>query len=299
MTIEQTFNDIWGIEIGRTIWRKVVYYWATITLGPLLLLLAIYLTGRAEFLSLVGRLNVVPGFEKFLLRLLPFVVLWGGFSLMYALMPNTHVRARAAIAGGIFGGTLWQLNNLVNTLYVSRFVTYSKIYGALGIVPMLLVGLYFSWLIVLLGAQVSYAAQNIRAYMQQRASEHIDQSGRELIACRVMLLACRNFIQKLKPPTAEDIAESIGAPPQWLNQLIHRLSASGLVSQVADEEGGLVPARPPESITVADVLLAVRRRPGTLEQPGRDEISRLLQELHAAERSSPSNLRFSDLIAQS
>jgi membrane protein len=303
MTIEQTFNDIWGVARGRSIWRKVVYYWTTITLGPMLLVLAIYMTGRAEFLSLVGKLQVAPWFDKLVLHLVPFFVLWIGFSLGYALMPNTRVRAKAAIAGGIFGGTLWQLNNLLSTLYVSRVVTYSKIYGALGIIPVLLVGLYFSWLIVLLGAQVSYAAQNIRNYLQQRASERIDQEGRELLACRIVLMACLNFTRGLKPPSVQEIADQLGASPQWLNQLVERLTEGGVLSEVSSDEPGLQPARPPESITVADVLHLVRTSNGSSsETTGRSKpqgsMKDLLSKLYAAEQTSPANLRFNELVEQ-
>jgi len=301
MTIEQAFNDIWGIERGRSIWKKVVYYWTTITLGPLLLVLAIYMTGRAEFLSLVGKLQIAPWFDKLLIHLVPFVLLWIGFSMGYALMPNTTVRVKAAIAGGIFGGTLWQLNNLLSTLYVSRVVTYSKIYGALGIIPVLLVGLYFSWLIVLLGAQVSYATQNIRNYLQQRASERIDQEGRELLACRIVLMACQNFMRGENQPSIVEIADRLGASPHWLNLLTHRLSAGGVLSEVAGDEVGLQPARPPESITVADVLRVMR----TGDDIGGDRaehargvelMKSVLTELHAAERSSHANLHFADLV---
>src|SRR5207244_6839827 len=122
--------------------------------------------------------------HKLVLQVAPFAVLWVAFSLMYGLMPNTQVRVKAALAGGVFAGTLWQVNSWLSTLYVSRVVTYNKIYGALGVIPVLLVGLYFSWLIVLLGAQVAYATQHIRIYLQRRASERIDQRGRELVACR-------------------------------------------------------------------------------------------------------------------
>ena len=300
-TIEQAFNDIWGVAQGRSIWRKVVYYWTTITLGPMLLLLAMYMTGRAEFLSLVGKLQLAPSFDKLLLHLVPFVVLWIGFSLAYALMPNTRVRVNAAIAGGVFGGTLWQLNNLLSTLYVSRVVTYSKIYGALGIIPVLLVGLYFSWLIVLLGAQVSYATQNIRNYLQQRASERIDQEGRELLACRVVLMACHNFMRGLNPPSVQEIADQLGASPQWLNQLVYRLIEGGVLSEVSSDEPGLQPARPPESITVADVLHLIRTSNGSWSETterGRthESMKDLLGKLHTAERTSPANLRFSELV---
>jgi membrane protein len=300
MTIEQTFNDIWGVLKGRSIWRKVVYYWTTITLGSLLLFVAIYMTGKVEFLSVFNQLELMPGLEKVFFHLTPFFVLWIGFSLMYGLMPNTQVRAHAAVVGGIVGGTLWQLNNLLNTLYVSRVVTYGKIYGALGIIPVFLAGLYVSWFIVLLGAQVSYATQNFHAYLQHRSSARIDQRGRELIACRVVLIACHNFVHRLKPPSIEEIAERVGASPQWLNQLVHRLTQGGLLSEIADDQSGLMPARPPDSITIADVLHVVRTSHGACAEPagrhGSDPVETLLGELYAAARSSPANMKFSELV---
>ena len=299
MTIEQAFNDIWGVQKGRSIWRKVVYYWTTITLGPLLLFLAVYMTGKAEFLSVFNRLELAPWMEKAFLHLTPFVVLWVGFSLMYALMPNTYVRPHAALVGGIVGGTLWQLNNLLNTLYISRVVTYSTIYGSLGIIPVFLAGLYISWLIVLFGAQVSYAAQNVRSYLQHRASERIDQQGRELIACRVVLITCQRFLRGLQPPHVEELSARIGASPQWLNKLIHRLTEGGVLSEVADEQLGLLPARPPGAITVADVLHVVRTNHGTCDgrdrKRGGEAVEELLDELYAAAGNSPANMTFEEL----
>ncbi|MCG3147262.1 MAG: hypothetical protein PCFJNLEI_00701 [Verrucomicrobiae bacterium] len=297
MTIEQTFNDIWGIQQGRSIWRRVVYYWTTVTLGPVLLLLAMYWTGRTEFLHVVGTLTALPGMEKFFLRVMPFAVLWVAFSLMYALMPNTRVRLSAAIAGGVFAGTLWQVNSLLSTLYVSRAVGYNQIYGALGILPVLLVGLYLAWMIVLLGAQVSYAAQNVRVYLQQRASERIDQYGRELLACRAVLLACERFMRGQPAPGLEELAERIGAPPQWLNQLIFRLQECGLVTRLSDERAGIMPARAPETIFIADVLTALRTGPGPdAKAESNVPVEKLLAELRQTERSAPANLNFRDLV---
>ena len=155
---------------------------------------------------------------------------------------------------------------------------------------------------MLLGAQVSYAAQNIRNYLQQRASERIDQQGRELIACRAVLLACHRFLRGLRPPTVEELAESINAPPQWLNQLLFRLIEGGLLCEVADEQLGLVPARPPDSITIADVLDVVRTGSGirgaTTGGHDGELVKTLLGELSAAQHAAPANLRFSDLAAQ-
>jgi membrane protein len=299
MAIEQAFNDIWGVPVGRSFWRKIVYYWTTITLGPLLLMLAMYLTGRAEVLSVMGRLRVVPGMQKLLLQAGPFVVLWLAFSLMYGLMPNTRVRPKAALAGGVLAGTLWQVNSWLSALYVSRVVTYSKIYGALGVIPVLLVGLYFAWLIVLLGAQVAYAAQHVHTHMQQRASERMDHRGRELIACRIVLIACEHFLRGMKPPTVEELAEKTGASAKWLNQLVYRLAEGGILAKVDGNQDGVVPARPPDTLTVADVLEVVRTQPasdGEVGRAGSERVTKLLAELDAALRSSSANRRFSELV---
>jgi membrane protein len=183
---------------------------------------------------------------------------------------------------------------------VSRVIGYSRIYGALGILPVLLVGLYFSWIIVLLGAQVSYAAQNVRSYLQQRAGERIDQRGRELLACRAVYVACEHFAKGLKPPGVDELADRIGAPPQWLNQLLHRLKEHGLLARVSEGEPGIVPARPLERITIADVLHAVRNSPESIDNSRRNAegaiVEKLLAEFQTAERACSANVAFSELV---
>ena len=299
MTIEQTFNDIWGVHRGRSIWRKVVYYWTSITLGPIMLFSALAVTGTAEFASVLGKFSVVPGFERTLLQLAPYVILWVGFALMYGLMPNTSVRIHAALIGGFVGGTLWQLNSQLNAMYLSRVVTYSKIYGGLGVFPVFLLGLYFSWLIVLLGAQVSFAAQNVHTYMQQRASARLDQTRRELLACRVVLQACHSFLHGAPPPNTETLSDRLRAPLQALNQLAQRLVDGGVLTEVTNGEGGLQPARPPKSITIVDVLHVVRTNDGNctdeLKRPTSEPMEQVLDDLVVAMRSTPSNANFSDL----
>jgi membrane protein len=303
MTIEQTFNDIWGIQKGRSIWRKVVYYWTFVSLGSLTVIGAVALTGSMEFAHIVGQFSIAPGFTRFALKLAPFVILWFGFGLLYGLMPNTHVRFHAALVGGIVGGTLWQLNSLLNTMYMSRVVIYSKIYGSLGILPVFLLGVYFSWLIVLFGAQVSFAVQNVRTYVQQRASERFDQGGRELLACRIVLLAAQRFLCGEPPPGREELADKLGAPLQLLNRLAARLITGGVLLEVTDTENALTPARPPEDITVADVLHVIRTNDGQCGAwpgpPAGELMPTVLNDLDVEARNSRANANFAELAARS
>ncbi len=298
MTIEETFNDIWGVTKGRSIWRKVIYYWASVTLGPLVILSALALTGTAEFTEAVHHFVRFPLLGRFCLMAAPFVILWVGFSALYGLMPNTSVRWWAAAAGGIVAGSLWQLNSILNAMYFSRVVTYSKIYGSLGILPVFLLGLYFSWLIVLFGAQVSFAAQNHTAYLQKRACERLDQFGRELLACRLVLLVCRQFLKSLPALSVEDIAKRLTVPGSLIMQIANRLADAGLLTITAGEPVRIQPSRPPDTFTLADILHVLRASGGSsgaATARNTDLVEALLHDLRQAERAAPANLRFSDL----
>jgi membrane protein len=142
-TIEGTFNDIWGVTRGRTWFRRILQYWAMITLGPIAMFSVIYLVSTEYFkigsetletLPLVGKLVVLA--LPFVPKLLAFMLLSILFALLYKVMPNTEVNWRAALMGGLVGGSLWLMLNILNAVNLSRVVGMSKIYGtALGIIP--------------------------------------------------------------------------------------------------------------------------------------------------------------------
>ncbi|MBU6399467.1 MAG: YihY/virulence factor BrkB family protein, partial [Verrucomicrobia bacterium] len=183
-----------------------------------------------------------------------------------------------------------------SVIYVSRVVTYSKIYGALGMVPVFLVGLYFSWLIVLFGAQVAYALQNWRAYAQEKQAELVTQRGRELIALRVMTEVAQRFQQGSKPPTGSEIAGALGLPSRLIGQVLQLLLSNRLLVEVAGLEVAYAPGRPLEQVTSRDVLEALRSGPGgelpmqegPAQGPVREELARIRQ---AEQRAGATTLR--------
>src|SRR5581483_10620193 len=197
------FNDIWGVPRGRSWYVRIVHYWAALTLGPILLTLALAITSGSQFKAtedFLRHLPIVGGrLLKVMLELSPYAILSLTFALFYQLLPNTKVQWRAAFAGGLVGGSLWQLNNMFSVVYVSRVVTNSKIYGSLGMVPVVMIGLYFSWFILLFGAQVAYAYQNRRTYFQEKQVEIISQRGREFVALRLMTDAARRHLKGERP----------------------------------------------------------------------------------------------------
>ena len=160
-SIEKAFNDIWGIPNTRPFIRRFTTYWTLITIGPIFLGISLSITGALQSNQLVTQILSLSGAEKFLVGKIPWLVTWGLFTALYLVMPNIRVKVRAALLGGIFGGTLWEIAKYGYTLYAAKVVTQYKVYGSLGIVPIFLVWIYYTWLVVLLGAQLTYADQHV------------------------------------------------------------------------------------------------------------------------------------------
>jgi len=298
--VEETFNDIWGVTRGRNWLRRIVLYWTTITLGPLALAGALGLAGSKHLNSAERLVNQMPLASSLFFQFLPLVVLWLTFTLVYVLVPNTRVRFRPALVGGIVGGSLWHLNNLFGFLYVSRVVSNSRIYGSLGLVPVFMIGLYFSWLILLFGAQVAYAYQNRHAYLQDKLAENVNQRGREFVALRLMTCIGGRFQRGLPPATVQEISTELDIPTKLVQQVLQTLLAAGLVAEIAGADAAYAPARPLDSITAHHILLAMRTGSGqesiSRDVPARAEVYGEFARIEEAERQAASSVTMLALV---
>jgi len=298
--VEETFNDIWGVTRGRNWLWRITLYWATITLGPLALAGALRLAGGKHFRWAEHLIHQMPHLGGFFFQLLPLVILWATFSLIYLLVPNTRVRFGAAFVGGIVGGSLWHLNNLCGFLYFSRFVSNSKIYGSIGLVPVLMIGLYFSWLILLFGAQVAYAFQNRVAYLQDKLAENVNQRGREFVALRLMTCIGQRFQHGQPPVTIQEISAELGIPTRLAQQVLHTLLAGQLITEIAGTESAYAPARPLDSINAHHILHAMRTGGGqelpSQNEPVRAEVYGEFARIEEAERQAAASVTMLALV---
>lgn len=287
-TIEVAFNDIWGIPRGRSLLMSVVFYWTVITLGPAVLLV----TKGAKILSIVTEhSSALQGHMvgQWILSLTIFIspaLMALAFGALYLWMPNTRVQWRAALVGGAVASTLWTLNNQLSSLYHSKVLTYNAIYGSLGALPIFLFGVYFTWMIVLLGAQVAYVYQNRKAYLQERVAGRVHQQAREFAALRLMTRIARRFEQCQPPSTATRLSEELGIPPHLAKELLRVLNQSDLLIETRGAEASYLPSRPLDQISVRDVLQALRCGSGsdltTTADSERGVVSQTLQEIGAA-----------------
>ncbi len=179
-------------------------------------------------------------------------------------------------------------------------VTNSKIYGSLGLVPVFMVGLYFSWLILLFGAQVAYAFQNRRAYLQDKLVENVNQRGREFIALRLMTCIGQRFQRGQPPVTLPEISVELGIPTRLVQQVLQTLLAARLVTEVAGAESAFVPARPLEAINAHHVLQAMRAGFGQelplRDEPARAEVYGEFARIEEAERQAASAVTLLALV---
>jgi membrane protein len=299
-TIEDTFNDIWGVTRGRTWFARIVQYWAIISLGPVLLVSALALKSGPYFASTERVMDSLPVLKELLFHVLPYVIASLTFALLYKLIPNTQIEWRAALLGGAIGGCLWMLNNVYSAIYLSRVIALEQIYGRFGTIPLFLIGLYFSWLIVLIGAQVGYALQNRQVYLQEKKAESVNQRGREFVALRIMTYVAQRFATRQSPPTHLQIAEALAVPSRLVGRVIGPLLDERLLVEVRNDETAYTLAAPLEKINCQNIIQALRAGAGQ-ELETRDDATRALvrsefEKIQNAERASAASVTLKDLV---
>lgn len=259
-TIEQAFNTIWRVRFPRKLARRFSDYLSVLLVGPVLVFAALTITATLQSNSFVRYLLALEPFGTLmlmLLRLVPYVILWGAFTLSYLFVPNTRVRLRSALVGGLVAALLWQTIGWGFATFVASSTRYYAIYSSFAILLLFLLWLYVGWLIVLLGAQVSHAHQHIRFYYGERENLARSPAGREKLALQLLLLIGRNFHQGLSPMSITDLANRLQLPAALVKDFVEMFQQCRLVLPLADEEK-FVLGRAPETIKVKEILDCIR-----------------------------------------
>jgi membrane protein len=298
--IEDTFNDIWGVTRGRTWSSRVWLYWGAITLVPLLLIAALGLAQGSSAQRMRDVMAHVPFLTTLTSTILPVVVISFTFAILYKVVPNTKVNFSAALVGGALAGTSWHLFNVLSVSIARSAVNESRIYGSLVVLPLMMIGLYIVWLMVLFGAQVAYAFQNRESYLQERLAEHVNQRGREFVALRLMTSISQRYLRGLPPATITQISSELGVPSRLAQQVLQTLLAARLVVEVSRGDHAFVPARPLEQINAHHVLMAMRATIGqelvTRDEPVREEVLGEFARIQEAEKQAASIVTMLDLV---
>ena len=259
--VERTFNDLWGVTRNRSVVRKISDYISVLILGPLLIVISTALITSLSSHTVVNALSRYEVFEQFFIlfkTIVPYAGLWIAFTAMYMLMPNTRVRFLPALISGIVFGSLWQLAFQGYTTFNVGVARYNTIYGTFAALPIFIVWLYISWIIVLIGAKMSYAIQNVRSHQQEFKDYTVGQEEREEMAVHVMLKIVDQFHRGAPPLTEAEVSRALSIPVGLIREIISCLTADGLVRELYGEESRYQPGRNPNLISVLDVCQAMR-----------------------------------------
>lgn len=262
-SVETTFNDIWGARRGRPWVQRVVFYWTFISLGALLGLGSIgFLSASTvvDWLSVMPLGSVMAPLVNFLLPVVTFVILVGMLLAVYQFFPNTAVRWKAALTGATVVAILLLLNNYLSIIYVQRVIQSRSLYGTVGIIPVLMLGLYIFWFFVLFGSQVVYSVQNVNFLTNQLAWNNASTRTRETISIASFLLVCRRFQECGRPYSADELSNRIRVPVNLLNECLTRLCDAGFLTTTRHREENkrteiirYQPTRPLNKMTLAEV----------------------------------------------
>ncbi len=263
--IENAFNDIWGVRKSRSFSRKVTDYLSALLICPILFIVssAAQLIIATSVQHIVNRISILHDISPLLISmvgLLSYCVLWILFIFIYMFLPNTKVNISSAIIAGVSAGTIYQLFQWVYIHFQIHVTKYNAVYGSFAALPLFFLWLQVSWLIVLMGAEISFAYQNVNTYEFEKDSMNVSPGFKRLLSIRIVNLILKKFLSGNSPPTANQISHELDIPIRLVNQIIYELLSAGLISEVStneEMEPGYQPAVDPEKITIKSVIDAL------------------------------------------
>jgi membrane protein len=259
-SIEEAFNHIWRVKTTRPIARRFSDYLSAILVGPVLIFAAVTITATLQnhaFVQSLLSLHALGAVILGLLKLLPYFTLWGAFSFVYLFIPNTRVKFQSALLGGLVAALLWQTVGWGFAVFVASSTRYYAIYSSFAILLLFLFWLHVGWIIVLLGAEVAYAHQNIHFLHEDRQLLAQSPAGRERLALYTMLFIGRNFHHGIDPMTVSDLASELRIPAGVVKEFLQMFAESRLVLPITDGETYVL-GRDPHTISIKEILDCVR-----------------------------------------
>ena len=281
--IERAFNDIWEIKESRSLGRKFSDYLSIMLISPILVLISgsvtVFIkTQVTQITKRVAFLDIFYPLIYFLFESMPYVLIWILFTILYIVMPNTRVSLKAGFLGGVVAGTLYQIAQWAYISFQISTAKFNAIYGSFAALPLFLIWLQVSWWIVLFGAELSFANQNVDTYEFEPDSLQVSPGFKKLLTLQIAHLLTKRFENGDKPLTDSKISARLEMPIRLVHNILFDLVESGLVSETTtknDKELAYQPACDINKLTIQYVLEA-------LEQSGTDTLPVLKTESHAA-----------------
>ena len=259
--IESAFNQVWQIKRSRSFFRKFADYFSFMLFAPILIMIS---SGFTVFMGkLTGEITVLSYISPLIFKIFPYVLIWLLFTMVYMIMPNTKVNFKSALVAGIVAGTAFQLLQWGYVNFQGALSRYGTIYGSFAALPLFILWLQFSWTIVLFGAELSFANQNMNRFEYEAESLHISPYYKKTLTLYVAHMVIKNFIHGGKTYKAEEIAHKLRLPIRIVREILFDLTDSGIFTETVKEtykESGYQPAIDINTLTISYILEQIEKK---------------------------------------
>lgn len=301
--IEETFNHIWLVRKGRNWKRKITDYISVGILIPVLLIIAnsftlVLLAQIKELQTSIPTLALITDRLSFFFRIFPFLLTWIALWFLYMFMPNVKVKFRSAILASLIAAALYHLFQWIYVYFQVGISSYGAIYGSFAAFPLFLIWLQIGWMIILFGAELSYAFQNLGIHGLKNPHLTPSVAEKRVIALAITSLIGESFRNGDPPYSDREIAETLGLPYPLTSHILGELSDAHIVSLAEDGKRGYQPARALDDLSIVDLVgLYEGGKKTTIlrHSPYTEKVEKLFLKLRNELQTSSSNVTLKNL----
>jgi len=306
-SIESAFNIMWEVKRDRSFMQKFTDYLSIMLFAPVLFVLASSVT---VFIStylqhMMGQyklLGYATPLISFFIKSFPYVIVWLLFTLIYIIMPNTKVKFTSALIAGIVAGTIYQIIQWGYITFQVGVGRYGAVYGSFAALPLFLIWMQLSWVVILLGGEISYAVQNIKRYRVDQGRIEISFSFKKQLSLLIVHRLIKQFINGQHALTLDEISDDLKIPPRIVKYLINDLVDAKVLAEIRTDIDGVYAYSPALDINKITVNYILEK----LEEKGKDEINvensnefafikDLIKQINLVQRESAGNLLIRDI----
>lgn len=235
--VESTFNDIWQVKKSRPFLSQFTTYLSLLVLAPVFIIasggVSVFVVTNLAYYFKTGMSGPLLTYT---LKLVPYFINGILFTSLFIIIPNTRVKFRPALIAGIFTGTFFQIFQILYIKGQVYLTTYNTVYGSFAVIPLLLLWLQISWLIILLGAELSFAAQNVSNYEYEYNAQQISRRYKDFLTFLIMHIIVKKFEKGQPPVTAEVISKDNSIPIRLVTNTLNMLADLGVVSELFNQK---------------------------------------------------------------
>ena len=304
-SIENSFNEIWEIKRARTWTRKITDYLSIMLIGPIFIILSGGLTVwlKTGLDTVASNVEIISPVTAIFLKIFAFALIWGMFIFLYMALPNTKVTFKGALMGSFVAALLFEL---LQWAYVSSQIgvaQYNKIYGSFAALPLFLIWIQYSWFVVLFGAELTFAHQNVDHYELESDINNISDRYKRVIALLIANLVVKNFNEGKTALTSVEIASKLDLPLRLARVIINEFIETGVFNEVKmhnDKEIGYQPGITDTKLTVKFIIDKLDEK-GVNKLPidnstELETVNRLMKDMDDVLNTTKGNMLVKDLV---